>query len=611
MTPLEHYVIEWLRRFGRVPHDALTQLPPEVGELVKNRAELERIAEQLVAKHPKLALRRRFVIKLEDRLRANGGRLSPEERREIIRKARDFDWNIDKVDHLVEEALLRIGSTPEPSPEPHEPSKTLPEEPLPPPAPEARHHAGSVGARSASPARLAIVGLLAIVVLGGGYWFFGSQGADPATGGGAASTDHVRIAQRLLTRLGQPVEETGRFDAATRAAFDRALPQYAGMDELEPWLVEQLQAALDEADDSAWQTALSRGTAADVAIYLQRFPEGRHAGEAQERLTSLSASEQRADIVREIQQELNRLGRDVAETGELDQATLQAMDGFSGQLPDRTRARLTSALEVLRELDRWPPRDGETFQDCPVCPEMVAVPAGRFVMGSPQGERMRSPNESPQHEVSVPRFAMSRTEVTHGQWLACVNDGVCPSLPIPEEGDLRVLPVTHVSLTEALFYFRWLRERTGFDYRLPSEAEWEYAARAGTTTRFFTGECITSDQANFDARLASGDCPMGIYRGSAMPVASFPPNAFGLYDMNGNVLELTRDCWNSDYEGAPTDGSAWEAGDCSRAPVRGGSWSSSERELRSAARIRPGGATGRSEETGLRVAITLPGSDPR
>ena len=595
MTPLEQYVAEWLRRFGRVPHDGLTKLPPEVGEQVENRAQLERIAEQLVRDYPKLAVRRRFVLDLEDRLRANAGSLSDEERRALIRQAREFDWTIDKVNRLIEEALQRIESTPAvpdpPDDAPESPSAT-------------ERSAPRAGARMPLPALLGAV--LAVVVVGGGFWLIGYDGTDTAASGGAATpTDPVRAAQRLLARLGYPVPETGQFDAATRAAFDRALPQYAGMDELEPWLVEQLQAALDDADRAAWNSAQSSGTAAAVTAYLERFPEGGHAAEARERLTTLEASEERAGIVRAIQQELNRLGRDVDETGELDQATLRAMTGFPGTLPDRTRASLTSALEVLRELGRWPPRDGETFQDCPVCPAMVAIPAGRFVMGSPQNEPLRSPNEGPQHEVAVPRFALSRTEITHGQWLACVNDGVCPSLPIPPEGDLRRLPLTHVSLTEALYYFRWLRERTGFDYRLPTEAEWEYAARAGTATRFYTGDCITSDQANFDARLPSENCPGGAYRGAAMPVASFEPNGFGLYDMAGNVLELTRDCWNSDYEGAPGDGSAWESGDCGRAPMRGGSWTSSERELRSAARIRPGGFQ-RNAETGLRVAVSLP-----
>lgn len=113
---------------------------------------------------------------------------------------------------------------------------------------------------------------------------------------------------------------------------------------------------------------------------------------------------------------------------------------------------------------------------------------------------------------------------------------------------------------------------SGHTYRLPSESEWEYATRAGTTSRFNTGDCITTDQANFMGTSPAQDCPAGIYRQQTLPVGSFAANAFGLYDTHGNVWELVEDCWNDNYNEAPTDGSAWMSGDCSRAVTRGGSW---------------------------------------
>ncbi|NKI36332.1 formylglycine-generating enzyme family protein [Wenzhouxiangella sp. XN79A] len=606
MTPLEYYVADWLQREGRVPDDALTRLPPEVGAEVERRAELESVAERLAAERPELAAKRRIVLGIQARIQARGGQLSTSEREDLIRRAQPTGWGAHDVDRLIEAALQRIQAPPRNADAPND-------EPAAAATAGAASPARSIAAGIRAPALVTVFGVvsaLGMVVLAGGYWLLRDDAPGPASasagpgGGEPMPAAQVRTAQQLLGRLGHPVPESGRFDAATRAALDRALPQYAGLQELRPWLVDQLQTALDERDDAAWTAARETGTVAAVTDYLERYPEGRNVDAARERMVSLGAAEQRADLVRALQQELNRLGRRVAETGELDPATRAAMVGFPGPMPGQTRASLGAALEALRELRRWPVPDGGSFRDCSTCPDMVAIPAGRFVMGSPPDERMRSPTEGPQREVDVARFALSRTEVTHGEWLACVNDGVCPSLPIPEQGDLRRLPVTHVGMTDALFYFRWLRDRTGFDYRLPTEAEWEYAARAGTTTRYATGECITSDQANFDARLTSGDCPRGDYRGAVLPVASFAPNAFGLYDMHGNLLEPVRDCWNSDYQGAPDDGSAWEAGDCGRSPLRGGSWNSSDRDLRSAARIRPSPIE-RNPENGLRVAVSL------
>lgn len=142
----------------------------------------------------------------------------------------------------------------------------------------------------------------------------------------------------------------------------------------------------------------------------------------------------------------------------------------------------------------------------------------------------------------------------------------------------------NVSWGDAQEYVEWLSSRTGVEYRLPSESEWEYAARAGTAERFNTGDCITTNQANFRGTDPALGCPVGVDRQQTVPVASFMPNAFGLYDTHGNVYELVQDCWNLDYDGAPTDGSAWMTGDCGRAVLRNGSWDLPGRGLRSARR---------------------------
>ncbi len=604
MTPLEQQVAEWLRRDGRLPDDAMAQLRDELEGDVESRAELERIAERIAAGNPDLAARRRIVLSIQARMQARGGELSADERESLIRKARAAGWSEGDAERLMESALLRV-QQPAPLPD-QDPPGTAPQGHL--------HRAEPRSDRSRAgrlPIFLAAVGVLGVVVSIGGFMVTRGEGpvapeqtADPANAQGLTA-DEVRAAQRVLARLGQPVTETGRYDAETRAALGRVLPEYAAIEKLEPWLVDRLRMALAEADDAAWQAALAEGTAQAIDNYLEQFPDGRHAEAAGERRLPLEATEQRADIVRAIQREMNRLGRGIEESGDLDQATRSALQGFPGPMPDRTRSSLAATLETLSKMQRWPVNDGETFRDCAACPEMVAIPAGRFTMGSPADEPMRSANEGPQREVEVPRFALSKYEITLGQWQPCVGAGICADLPVPTDSDWFRRPVTHVTWMDALAYVRWLREQTGFDYRLPSEAEWEYAARAGTETRYSTGDCITADQANFDARVVSGDCPQGVFREGAVPVGSFPSNPFGLHDMHGNVLEPTRDCWNSDYSGAPTDGSAWDTGDCGRAPLRGGSWSSSDRELRSAARIRPGAAN-RNPAAGLRVAVPLP-----
>ena len=252
-----------------------------------------------------------------------------------------------------------------------------------------------------------------------------------------------------------------------------------------------------------------------------------------------------------------------------------------------------------------PLQPGNTFKDCPDCPTMVMIPAGSFTQGAPESEPQSQPQERPQRTVNVPAFAMGQTAVTFDQWDACVADGGCTPKPDDYGWGRGNRPVIDVSWNDAQQYVTWLSNKTGQDYRLPSESEWEYATRAGTTGRFNTGDCITTDQANFRGTNQATGCPSGIVRNQTLPVASFAPNAFGLYDTHGNTLELVQDCWNENYVGAPTDGSAWMSGDCSLAVKRGGSWDNEGTWLRSAYRgitvLGPG-------NPGFRVARSLPPS---
>ena len=249
---------------------------------------------------------------------------------------------------------------------------------------------------------------------------------------------------------------------------------------------------------------------------------------------------------------------------------------------------------------------GERFRDCPECPMMVVVPAGSFLMGSRESEKGRAGDEGPVHRVrfSAP-FALGVAEVTFAQWDACEADRGCGGHSPDDEGWGRGRrPVINVSWEDAQAYVRWLSAKTGKRYRLPSEAEWEYAARAGTRTPFHTGATISTDQANYDGNFTYGAGREGVYRQRTVPVATFGANEWGLHDVHGNVWEWTADCWNDRYAGAPADGSAWEYGNCSFRVLRGGSWLSIPMVLRSA--HRDGSSTAaRNFNESFRVARTL------
>ncbi|WP_339381453.1 bifunctional serine/threonine-protein kinase/formylglycine-generating enzyme family protein [Brasilonema bromeliae] len=213
--------------------------------------------------------------------------------------------------------------------------------------------------------------------------------------------------------------------------------------------------------------------------------------------------------------------------------------------------------------------------------EMVQIPGGTFLMGSPPGEKQRESNEGPQHQVTVPGFFMGKYEVTQAQYQAIMGNN-----PSNFKGEKR--PVEKVSWNDAVELCQRLSQKTGRTYRLPSEAEWEYAARAGTTTPFYFGETITTDLANYNGTKTYASEPKGQYRRQTTNVGSFPPNAFGLYDMHGNVYEWCQDDWHDTYQSARTDGSAWLTQGSTNVLklVRGGSWGLSLGLCRSAFRYR-------------------------
>ena len=206
---------------------------------------------------------------------------------------------------------------------------------------------------------------------------------------------------------------------------------------------------------------------------------------------------------------------------------------------------------------------------------MVSIPGGTFRMGDLSGEEYD--NGLPVHTVTVPSFRLGRYEVTFDQWEACLADGGCNGYR-PHDWALGGNRPIAGSWSDARSFIDWLNRKIGGNYRLPTEAEWEYAARAGSDAKFSWGNDVGNNRANCDSCGSQWD------GGLAAPVGSSPANAWGLHDMHGNVSEWVQDCWNDSYEGAPTDGSAWESGDCSQRVVRGGNWLKSPWYMRSAHR---------------------------
>ncbi|WP_376696529.1 SUMF1/EgtB/PvdO family nonheme iron enzyme [Wenzhouxiangella sp. EGI_FJ10305] len=388
-------------------------------------------------------------------------------------------------------------------------------------------------------------------------------------------------------------------------------------------------------DREAWATARGADTEQAYRQYAEAFPQGefidevegeiaRVQVEAHRQREEVEAAEHRRELITGIQTELKRLGRDVTVDGVAGQGTTDQIRAFE-RATDRTESgepsqSLLAALEVT---DRWPGLEaGETFQDCTDCPEMVVIPAGSFRMGSPSGEADRDNDEGPQHNVSIPAFALATTEVTVGEFRRFVEvtdyrtdaeksaggDDGCfaykgdtagykagTSWRDPGFSQGNDHPVTCISWNDAQAYVRWLSEQTGEDYRLPSEAEQEYALRASSTTAFpwgsnAGGACshgnVLDQTATSSTLSAFSSIAVSCTDNQVLtaPVGSYRKNGFGLFDMTGNALEWAQDCWNESYRGAPSDGAAWMSGDCGRAVLRGGSWGNGGLGLRSAKR---------------------------
>ncbi len=278
--------------------------------------------------------------------------------------------------------------------------------------------------------------------------------------------------------------------------------------------------------------------------------------------------------------------------------------GMGAQAPEPV-ATDAAIITVEQEKTRAAKPDPD-FKECANgCPVMIVVPAGKFTMGSPENEPDRDndepdwvTSERPPHEVTVAKpFAVAKFEVTFAEWDACVAAAACPR--VPDHWGRGEMPVINVSWGDAKQYVGWLSRLTGKEYRLLTEAEWEYAARAGAMTRYSWGDDPGKGNANCDGCGSAWDLQQ------TAPVGSFKPNAFGIHDMHGNVWEWVEDVWHESYAGAPPDGSAWlRGGDPNYRVVRGGSWRNDTQSIRAAVRFRRN-INVQFDTLGFRVARTL------
>ncbi|MBB6086791.1 SUMF1/EgtB/PvdO family nonheme iron enzyme [Wenzhouxiangella marina] len=623
LKPLRARIAEVIGEHGRIPAHEREGLLALASIADLGEADLDRLIDEVVKADRTLAAKSRLVATLTHRIQARKGALDVRAIESLDAAASAVGWDRGKVQALMDELVAELGLDSQRSDagqraKPHNKSKN--------------HYKNQNKASRPFPLRGIAAVLVAVLVLGaGGYgimqWREGQQ-LDTAAEADwqlaqdgdtvaayqsfieawpearAVSTARERIAeleaqgqsivgqvQDYLNRLEYRVPSSGTLDPRTESAirsFEEAqgLPVAGVADEV---LLDALQAEFRERDEAAWAQASQVNAEQSYSAYREAFPQGQYLSQVGERIDAVrqarQAAEAQAELARQeraaaeaarrtlvsaIQRELARLGRSVSVDGELGPGTADQIRAFERAMNRRESGEPSRALLAAMEVaERWPgPQPGDVFRDCDACPEMVVIPSGEFSMGGGTSYSV------PRRSVTVPSFSIAKTEVTFAQWENCVRDRGCSRRPDDQGWGRNNRPVIDVSWDDAQEYVLWLSRKSGENYRLPSEAEWEYAARAGTSTRFHTGDCLTTSQANFDGNRPASGCPAGIFRAQSVEVGSFPANDFGLHDLHGNVMEWVADCWNRNYRGAPADGSAWMSGDCSKAVLRGGSWGS-------------------------------------
>jgi len=350
----------------------------------------------------------------------------------------------------------------------------------------------------------------------------------------------------------------------------------------------------EENERLAWQQVQKEYSIEAYRFYLDTWPEGAYKTKADIALRFLEAQSYIA-LVSATQTELKRIGYQVDQfDGNQKKQTADAIQHYQlGSRLSVTGEASDSLLNSLKQATKKPLVAGDKLKHCSSCPEMIVIPAGSFQMGSNQGNL----DEKPVHRVVLLKpLAVGMAEITWDNYQPCINARVCKN--DEDEGwGKGDRPVINVSWNDIQTYIKWLNDKTSQKYRLPSEAEWEYAARAGSSTKYFWGNNIGNDQANCNGCFSQWGASQ------TAPVKSYQANDFGLYDMHGNVWEWTGDCWSDNYHGAPNNGAVWEAGDCTKRVLRGSSWNFEPVHLRSANR-HWNAVNSRYDNTGFRLVLS-------
>ena len=311
-----------------------------------------------------------------------------------------------------------------------------------------------------------------------------------------------------------------------------------------------------------WNSIKDSSHASDYEAYLKAYPKGRFAALAQARMARLKAA-----------------GTAPAPVPAPPTPRAQAV-------PPKPAAPAASAPPAARA--------GAEFRDCPACPVMVSVPAGTFVMGNNASD----PSEKPAHQVAIGApFAIGKYEVTVQQWNACVGAGRCQAIA-QAPGTQPNAPMRDVSWDDAQQYLKWLAAVSGKPYRLPTEAEWEFAARGGSAAPYWWGAQMATGKANCK------ECGQPWTAERPAPVGSFAANGYGLHDTSGSVWEWVADCWHGNFKDAPADGRVWDAPNCRVRVIRGGSWREGAAYMVASTRFRYD-ASVRQSQNGFRVARSL------
>ncbi|WP_089401102.1 SUMF1/EgtB/PvdO family nonheme iron enzyme [Noviherbaspirillum humi] len=358
---------------------------------------------------------------------------------------------------------------------------------------------------------------------------------------------------------------------------------------------------------SFWESIKDSTHASDYEAYLNTYPNGRFAALAKARLARLRAAAPKAEPPSVTQPAPAKAPEKAAEKPPEKPAAAErpAISERPAQRPrqpppaqDAAQARPapapTPVPAAVPDSRPAPRQAGGEIRDCQQCPILVSIPAGSFTMGSNTGD----PSEKPAHHVTIAKpFAIGKLEVTVEQWDACVDAGGCPRLAGSEQRSKKS-PARDISWDDAQQYVKWLSQVTGKPYRLPTEAEWEYAARGGTGSRYWWGEQMRPKMANCK------ECGDPWDKDGPVDAGTFPPNPFGLHDVNGSVWEWVADCWRNNYAGAPGDGRAWEQPNCRTRVIRGGSWREGASYMPSTTRFKYD-ASVRQMQNGFRVARPL------